>query len=286
MKVMELEGVYLIYLDFCMYGTEWRKPTKLLTNVPELRALSRRCRGTASCYSRTGRAHRSLRGGVPKGIAEYADKVGWRWTAVASPYPEELCEEYARLVAPRAPLMAKPGAVLRAERPLRLGPRGLALAEDVPDSVAHVERWHLVVSGTWDREEHQNVLECRTVVMVLRRLARCRRIWNQKVVVVTDSLVTMGCLNKGRSSSWPLLKQARASGIIQLVLGIRPRFRWVSSERNAADGPSRGAAVGPDLDTLKKGKAQARGLPRVVKARLQGLPGHRRRGSRIGWSRS
>eukprot|EP00959_Pyramimonas_sp_CCMP1952_P100442 2101050-Pyramimonas_sp.AAC.1 len=110
MNVMESEGVRLIYLDFCMFGTEWRKPTRVLTNVAELKRLGRRCHGRASCCSRTGQPHRSLRGGVPKGIPEYADKVGWRWTKVACPYPDELCEEYARSVAPRAPLMARPGA--------------------------------------------------------------------------------------------------------------------------------------------------------------------------------
>ena len=63
-------------------------------------------------------------------------------------------------------------------------------------------------------------------------------------LIFTDSLVTLGVLAKGRSSSWELLCLAREAAAIQLVLGLRPYFRYIETDRNIADGPSRGFALG------------------------------------------
>eukprot|EP00969_Alexandrium_andersonii_P197201 8712423-Alexandrium_andersonii.AAC.1 len=62
------------------------------------------------------------------------------------------------------------------------------------------ERWHMLFHGTWEHEEHNNVLEARAAGMVVRRLLRARGNLGSKVLVFTDSMVTLGVLCRGRSS--------------------------------------------------------------------------------------
>ena len=81
-------------------------------------------------------------------------------------------------------------------------------------------------------------------VLALKRMGRDRSMWGKRLLCFTDSLVTLGVLTKGRSSSWPLLRLAREAACYQLVLGLRPYWRYIETDRNIADGPSRGFGLG------------------------------------------
>lgn len=75
-------------LDFCAYGTPWRKRAWLAGTLPGLKSLARRC----SCYARcsfSGPPHVTLDGKYSKGQ--------WR-TLLAQPYPERLCFDIANLL--------------------------------------------------------------------------------------------------------------------------------------------------------------------------------------------
>eukprot|EP00959_Pyramimonas_sp_CCMP1952_P243991 5100242-Pyramimonas_sp.AAC.1 len=54
----------------------------------------------------------------------------------------------------------------------------------------------------------------------------------------------MGVLAKGRSSATGLLHLARQASAVVLVFGIRLYVRWVASEDNVGDGPSRALDIG------------------------------------------
>ena len=129
------------------------------------------------------------------------------------------------------------------------------------------KKWHLLFKGKWSNLEHNNVLELRTVVAVLRHLSRTSQSWGHRVLFFTDSLVSLGVLRKGRSSARDLLHLARIGGIIQMVCRIRGYYRWVPSELNLADGPSRGEAIGAADDTVAV--HVGRGVPRELLRRLQ-----------------
>eukprot|EP00969_Alexandrium_andersonii_P013650 595756-Alexandrium_andersonii.AAC.1 len=122
------------------------------------------------------------------------------------------------------------------------------------------ERWRLAFRGRWRREEHTNVTEARGVAAVVRHLSRSTRSWGRGVLIFTDSLVAMGCLGKGRSSAAQLLSVCRIAAAAQLVFHVRIYLRWVPSERNYSDWPSRGGPVGVEPGTAAA--HTSRGVPR------------------------
>ena len=76
--------------------------------------------------------------------------------------------------------------------------------------------------------------------MAARHASRETSSWDEKILVLTDSRVTQGAFSKGRSSSPVLLRLCRL--LVSLGLELRMKIRWhfISTNRNYADGPSRG----------------------------------------------
>lgn len=77
-------------LDFCMYGEQWLKPTRLLYNYIDISQLSLRCSGPYSRCCQTNRPHRALRG---------TDSNGVFWTLRAQPYPLRMVQKFAEIMA-------------------------------------------------------------------------------------------------------------------------------------------------------------------------------------------
>ena len=66
-------------LDFCRYGTLWRKRTRLFTTIPQLFGFKKFC----TCV----KPRLILRGQGPGGIP---------WTQLAQPYPQLLADDIAK----------------------------------------------------------------------------------------------------------------------------------------------------------------------------------------------
>ena len=82
-----------IRVDYCQYGTQWQKPTAILSNCKELAAVGSACRmtickssGTRRICSRSGKRHERLAGLDDEGV--------WN-TSHAEPYPAKLCKRIA-----------------------------------------------------------------------------------------------------------------------------------------------------------------------------------------------
>ena len=105
-----------------------------------------------------------------------------------------------------------------------------------------------------DSAKRLATLICRILVLCLRRLIRSSKSWDSRVLFISDSMVAIGCLAKGRSPSWVLLRLARMAAAVVLTCGLKPYYRYVQSKRNHADGPSRGFPVGvaPEWATEKE----------------------------------
>lgn len=141
-------------------------------------------------------------------------------------------------------------AILSAARLARAGGGGPSRPVDQEKGAYGVfvmdpaRRWFEVFRVKWRRLEHNNIGELRIAVMTLRHIARSRRNWSCRHLIFTDSMVMLGALAKGRSSSWPLLRLTPEAAVLQLVLDLRPYWRYIETDRNVADGPSRGYGVG------------------------------------------
>ena len=231
-EFVEAHATFRVTMDYCRYGTPWKKPTTFLTNIEELRALGKRCNHR--------HAHQELRG---------RDSEGILWTTRACSYPRQLCVEYAEAIRPRAPGLPR-GETAPPMEDAAPGPIGSrAPAPLLNEKWTVLERWHLVFAGKWKESEHNNILEARAALAALRHASRSRENWGTRILFFTDSLVTLGCFSKGRSSAHQLLQLCRRVAAIVLSTGIRPAWRYVPSELNFADGPSRQQAVGVAGDT-------------------------------------
>eukprot|EP00438_Fugacium_kawagutii_P006663 Skav225702 [mRNA] locus=scaffold1817:290507:291919:+ [translate_table: standard] len=87
-KLMQSSHVQVVQVDFCYYGTRWRKRTQLLCgnlDAQDVRRLRHLCSGRGLC-SFSGKQHFQLTGSNHQGIP---------WTRVAQPYPAGLCRDLA-----------------------------------------------------------------------------------------------------------------------------------------------------------------------------------------------
>ena len=101
-------------------------------------------------------------------------------------------------------------------------------------------QWSTIVSSRWEREEHINSLEMRAAITAIQwTLSLARNAVNSRLLLLSDSTTAVGALSKGRSSSPVILRRCRRAAALLLASGIRLHCRWVPTEWNPADGPSR-----------------------------------------------
>ena len=98
--------------------------------------------------------------------------------------------------------------------------------------------WKTAFSHVWRSQEHINGLEAATAVLALIWIAQ-KGIRNKRMIILTDSTVVLGALQKGRSSSIPLLVRCRKFSALSLMYNIRPCLLHVPSALNPADKPYR-----------------------------------------------
>ena len=96
----------------------------------------------------------------------------------------------------------------------------------------------------WREAEHNNILEARAGLSSASLVAKQPSSWWRRVLMISDSQVTIGAFAKGRSSVKVLNMLARR--LAALAFGCRIKFYWLymRTHRNHADGPSRGFPLG------------------------------------------
>jgi hypothetical protein len=101
--------------------------------------------------------------------------------------------------------------------------------------------WSTIVSSPWTKgEEHINSYELRSATTAIRwTLSFPQSLPHRRLLLLSDSQVAVGCLTKGRSSSHNLLKRLRTISSLLLASGLQLFCRWIPSESNPADEPSR-----------------------------------------------
>eukprot|EP00972_Heterocapsa_arctica_P088260 13015012-Heterocapsa_arctica.AAC.1 len=59
-----------------------------------------------------------------------------------------------------------------------------------------IERWRELFRWKWKHPEHINLLEMRTGLAAVRRAVRDKRAWGKRIMLIGDSLVTIGAFSK------------------------------------------------------------------------------------------
>ena len=120
---------------------------------------------------------------------------------------------------------------------------GSLVSKSVDDIVLDrqlVEReWTTLIACTWRAPEHINSLELRAVSTGVRRVLSSPLAVRSRLLVLCDSQVAVGALAKGRSSSRTVLLRLRPITALLLSSGLLLYPRWLASDLNPADGPSR-----------------------------------------------
>jgi hypothetical protein len=99
--------------------------------------------------------------------------------------------------------------------------------------------WSTIVASPWQHPEHINVLEVRAVSTAVRWALSFPGTIGRRVVILSDSTVAACSVMKGRSSSPLLLPRLRQLASLVLASGVRLHLRWIPTEVNPADRPSR-----------------------------------------------
>ena len=241
LDLMMRAAAFTATFDQCMFGLAAKKGTTIKGNLPGLAAWHlRRC-----CHPRG--AHKPLMG---------QDASGRFLTSYAQEYPSQLCEALATAFIDKLATQPLAGG-LKVKVP--------PLSEDW----CQPRDWRLLFASKWSLPEHNNVLETRCVVNLGRHLTRSSKNWNKRFLVMTDSMVALGALGKGRSSSPPLLRLCRRWATFRLVAQMRLYLRYVPTLLNVADGPSRGARIGAH-PTEEKTQRSPRKRPEPERYRGQG----------------
>lgn len=99
--------------------------------------------------------------------------------------------------------------------------------------------WKGVFSCKWNRSEHINALEMRSILLALQwRCSHLKEV-NVRILHLTDSYVCMSIISKGRTSSDLLVNILRKIACQCFAFGIYPILLHVESSENPTDAASR-----------------------------------------------
>lgn len=101
-------------------------------------------------------------------------------------------------------------------------------------------RWREVVGWSWrGTPEHINVLELRAIHTTLRWLVGKRKLGGVRLVHLTDSLVCLHALSRGRTSSRKMRRILIRTQALLLRHDLHPLWGYIHTSQNPADRPSR-----------------------------------------------
>lgn len=100
--------------------------------------------------------------------------------------------------------------------------------------------WREVAGWSWrGTPEHINTLEMRAILTTLKWLTTKKKLKGVRFVHLTDSLVCLHALSRGRTSSRKLRRTLIRIQALLLRFDLHPRWTYVHTSLNPADRPSR-----------------------------------------------
>ena len=110
---------------------------------------------------------------------------------------------------------------------------------EVPAMFLDTTRWKTLFACHMTMAEHITLLEGRAVVQTLRHKSRALHNFHKRHLHLGDNLGMTLCLDRGRAKNKQLLFQCRRVAAFSIACDIEVHHRWIPSEFNAADKPSR-----------------------------------------------
>ena len=111
------------------------------------------------------------------------------------------------------------------------------LRASVPSSLW---RWKVITGWKWTLgKEHINSLELRAILTTIRWRIEHKHHLNTRLLHLTDSLVCLHCLTRGRTSSRRLRRTMSRINALILASNLQPLWGYVHTDQNPADKPSR-----------------------------------------------
>ena len=137
----------------------------------------------------------------------------------------------------RPPLLSTKRLVTSLEKPLLLKVKFHRLRSSVPGKLW---RWKEVTGWQWRHSgEHIDVLELRAILTTLRWLVVRRGAHRRRFLRLTDILVCLRSLSRGRTSSRKLRHVLKRVNSLILAADLRPVWGYIHTSQNPADRPSR-----------------------------------------------
>eukprot|EP00438_Fugacium_kawagutii_P021141 Skav230969 [mRNA] locus=scaffold644:24288:26192:+ [translate_table: standard] len=120
---------------------------------------------------------------------------------------------------------------------------------------AKLWRWRIVTGWQWrSQDEHINSLELRAILTAIRWRVEHKGHFARRFLHLTDSLVCLHSLTRGRSSSRKLRRTMSRINALLLVSNTQVLWGYVATDSNPADKPSRwGRRVRTRFRNGKKG---------------------------------
>ncbi|CAK0855455.1 unnamed protein product, partial [Prorocentrum cordatum] len=183
--------------------------------------------------------------GAIRGAGRYGER--WRFRRATASRPRDCLFEQSdpptadtAKVEPIADFVASPEAehVVSPEEAVEDPEGNLWKVPEVEEKL-YGGRWQVVSSGGWARSEKIIVLEGRALVRSLRRALRDSKSFGKRILFLCDNMGLVCAMEKGRPSAGGVLRVARQWSAWCLAGAVQASVRWIPSERNVADAPSR-----------------------------------------------
>ena len=110
---------------------------------------------------------------------------------------------------------------------------------EVPSRGLHRRLWEPKLWGPWRHAENIFVLESRALVKALRRLALTARVRNMRLLFLVDNMSVCLSFDRSRCRDFKVLVQIRRFVAFCLAKNLKVAIRWIPSELNNSDEPSR-----------------------------------------------
>ena len=100
-------------------------------------------------------------------------------------------------------------------------------------------KWKTIAKFSWKTGASLPVCEARSVLFAVKHALRSPESFGKRHVILSDSLTATCAISRGRSSGFQLRHVCCQIGALALATGSYFSVRWIPSEWNPADNPSR-----------------------------------------------